>query len=92
MAKIAKKLTDLIGNTPLLELGAYGKTEGVGARLIAKLESFNPLSSVKDRIGYAMISDAEERAPSSRTRSSSSRPAATPASPWPSWLRPRATA
>jgi cysteine synthase A len=61
MAKIAKKLTDLIGNTPLLELGAYGKTEGVGARLIAKLESFNPLSSVKDRIGYAMISDAEER-------------------------------
>lgn len=61
MAKIAKKLTDLIGNTPLLELGNYGKKEGLTATLLAKLEYFNPLSSVKDRIGYAMIVDAEEK-------------------------------
>lgn len=61
MARIAKKLTDLIGNTPLLELGSYGKHEGLQARLVAKLEYFNPLSSVKDRIGYAMIADAEAR-------------------------------
>lgn len=61
MTKIAQKLTDLIGNTPLLELNNYNAAEGLKARLIAKLEYFNPLSSVKDRIGYAMIKDAEER-------------------------------
>lgn len=61
MAKIAKKLTDLIGNTPLLELGNYGKEQGLPATLLAKLEYFNPLSSVKDRIGYAMIQDAENK-------------------------------
>lgn len=61
MAKIAKNLTDLIGNTPLLELGNYGKSAGAEATLIAKLESFNPASSVKDRIGYAMIRSAEEK-------------------------------
>ncbi|MDT8899669.1 cysteine synthase A [Anaeroselena agilis] len=61
MAKIAKNLTDLIGNTPLLELANYGESKGVGARIVAKLEYFNPLSSVKDRIGYAMIQDAEDR-------------------------------
>ncbi len=61
MAKIAKKLTDLIGNTPLLELGNYGKQEGLAAKLVVKLEYFNPLSSVKDRIGNAMIVDAEEK-------------------------------
>lgn len=59
--KIAKNLTDLIGNTPLLELSNYNKQNEVGARLIAKLEYFNPLSSVKDRIAYAMIADAEEK-------------------------------
>jgi cysteine synthase A len=62
MAHIASKLTDLIGNTPLLELGNYGRQEKLQARLVAKLESFNPLGCVKDRIGYAMIVDAEERA------------------------------
>lgn len=61
MSKIAKKLTDLIGNTPLLELTNYNRVNGLEARIIAKLEYFNPLSSVKDRIGYAMIKDAEDR-------------------------------
>jgi len=59
--KIAKKLTDLIGNTPLLELANYSRAHNIEARLIAKLEYFNPLGSVKDRAGYAMISDAEEK-------------------------------
>jgi cysteine synthase A len=61
MAKIATNLTNLIGNTPLLELGNYNKAKGLNARLVAKLEYFNPLSSVKDRIGYAMIKDAEDK-------------------------------
>ena len=61
MSKIAKSLTDLIGNTPLLELSNYNKVNNLGAKVIAKLEYFNPLSSVKDRIGYAMIKDAEEK-------------------------------
>ncbi|OXT09124.1 cysteine synthase A [Thermoanaerobacterium thermosaccharolyticum] len=61
MSKIAKSLTDLIGNTPLLELSNYNQENNLKARLIAKLEYFNPLSSVKDRIGYAMIKDAEEK-------------------------------
>jgi cysteine synthase A len=59
MSKIAKSLTDLIGNTPLLELSNYNKANGLEATVIAKLEYFNPLSSVK--IGYAMIKDAEDR-------------------------------
>lgn len=60
MAKIAKKLTDLIGNTPLLELSNYNKDHNLDARVIAKLEYFNPASSVKDRIANAMIEDAEQ--------------------------------
>ena len=59
MSKIAKKLTDLIGNTPLLELSNFNKKHGIDAHLIAKLEYFNPASSVKDRIANAMIEDAE---------------------------------
>lgn len=59
MGKIAKKLTDLIGNTPLLELSNYNKKHGLDAHVIAKLEYFNPASSVKDRIANAMIEDAE---------------------------------
>ena len=59
--KIAKSLVDLIGNTPLLELSNYNQSQGLEARLIAKLEYFNPAGSVKDRIGYAMIKDAEEK-------------------------------
>ena len=61
MSKIAKNLTDLIGNTPLLELVNYSKANNLEARLITKLEYFNPASSVKDRIGYAMIKDAEDK-------------------------------
>lgn len=61
MAKIYGNLTELIGNTPLLELKSFaGKREAIG-RVIAKLEYFNPLGSVKDRIGYAMIKDAEDK-------------------------------
>jgi cysteine synthase A len=59
MSKIAKSLTDLIGNTPLLELTNYNRSENVPARLVAKLEYFNPAGSVKDRAGYAMIIAAE---------------------------------
>ena len=61
MTKIAKSLTELIGNTPLLELSNYNRDEKLQAAVIAKLEYFNPGGSVKDRIGYAMIKDAEER-------------------------------
>jgi cysteine synthase (EC 2.5.1.47) len=60
MSKIAKNLTDLIGNTPLLELSNYEKSLELEAKLIAKLEYFNPLSSVKDRIGFAMIEAGEK--------------------------------
>lgn len=61
MAGIAKNLTELIGNTPMLELVNFSRAEGLEARLVAKLEYFNPAGSVKDRIGYAMIRDAEEK-------------------------------
>ncbi|NLD47165.1 MAG: cysteine synthase A [Clostridiaceae bacterium] len=61
MSKIAKNLTDLIGNTPLLELSNYNEASKLESKLIAKLEYFNPASSVKDRIGYSMIKDAEEK-------------------------------
>ena len=59
MKKIAKQLTDLVGNTPLLELSNYNKLKGLKARLVVKLESFNPAGSVKDRVALAMIEDAE---------------------------------
>ena len=60
MQKIARSLTDLIGNTPLLEINNFNQSKGIAARLLAKLECFNPLSSVKDRAGYAMIKAAED--------------------------------
>ncbi len=61
MAGIARNLTELIGNTPMLELANYCRAEGLDARVIAKLEYFNPGGSVKDRTGLAMIRDAEEK-------------------------------
>lgn len=59
MAKIAKKLTDLVGNTPLLELSNFNKKKALKATVVGKLEYFNPAGSVKDRIALAMIEDAE---------------------------------
>lgn len=61
MAKIAKNLTDLIGRTPLLELGKFNEVNEVKARIVGKLEYFNPAGSVKDRIAKAMIDDAESK-------------------------------
>ncbi|HWQ42008.1 MAG TPA: cysteine synthase A [Desulfosporosinus sp.] len=61
MTKIAKSLTDLIGNTPLLELSNFNALNNLDAKVIAKLEYFNPAGSVKDRIGYAMIKDGEDK-------------------------------
>jgi len=61
MVGIAQSITDLIGKTPLLQLNKYGDKKEVKANIIAKLEYFNPLGSVKDRIAYAMITDAEEK-------------------------------
>ena len=61
MKKIAQRLTDLVGNTPLLELNNYGKNKNLKARVIVKLEYFNPAGSVKDRVALAMIEDAETK-------------------------------
>ena len=58
---IAKKLTDLIGNTPLLELGKFSASKNIETPVVAKVEYFNPGGSVKDRIALAMIEDAEEK-------------------------------
>ena len=59
MAKIAKNLTELIGNTPLLQLSNYASNKGLEANVIVKLESFNPAGCVKERIALAMVEDAE---------------------------------
>ena len=61
MAKIYKAVDEMIGGTPLLELTHIEKSENLCARLVAKLEYLNPAGSAKDRIGKAMIDDAEER-------------------------------
>ncbi|PWW01130.1 cysteine synthase A [Paenibacillus cellulosilyticus] len=61
MAHIASNLTELIGGTPLLRLSNYEKKLDLPAQIIGKLEYFNPAGSVKDRIGFAMIKDAEEK-------------------------------
>ncbi len=61
MAKIAQQLTELIGNTPLLELHAYSKAEGTENVVTAKLEYFNPAGSVKDRVAFNMVNEAEKK-------------------------------
>ena len=61
MANIYTSITQLIGGTPLLELTNIEKKFGLNARILAKLESFNPAGSAKDRVAYEMIRDAEER-------------------------------
>ncbi|MDD4590973.1 MAG: cysteine synthase A [Parabacteroides sp.] len=61
MSKIAKQLTDLIGNTPLLEFTNFNASKKLPATVIGKLEYFNPAGSVKDRIALAMIEDAEQK-------------------------------
>ena len=61
MAKIFKKITDLIGNTPLVELSKYSEKRGLKKPVVAKVEFFNPGGSVKDRIALAMIEDAEKK-------------------------------
>ncbi len=61
MAKVYKSLTELIGKTPLLELSGYESKHGLKAKVIGKLEYFNPAGSVKDRIAKAMIDDAEQK-------------------------------
>lgn len=59
--RVYRKITDLIGGTPLLELTNYEKTNELNAKIYAKLEYFNPAGSVKDRIAKAMLDDAEEK-------------------------------
>src|SRR5574344_698919 len=61
MSQIAKPLTELIGNTPLLELNQFSKAKGLSSPIIVKVEFFNPGGSVKDRIALAMIEDAEAK-------------------------------
>ena len=57
---IKKSITELVGNTPLLELTHIEAEENIQATLLAKLESFNPAGSVKDRVAKAIIEDAEK--------------------------------
>lgn len=61
MKKIAQRLTDLVGNTPLLELNNYNKSKELKAHVVIKLEYSNPAGSVKDRVALAMIEDAEAK-------------------------------
>lgn len=61
MAKIARNLTELIGNTPLLQLSNYSENKNLQANIIVKIEAFNPAGCVKERIALSMIEDAEEK-------------------------------
>ena len=61
MTKIANNLTELIGHTPMMELNGYSRKYGLKRPILAKLESFNPAGSVKDRVALSMIEDAEAR-------------------------------
>lgn len=59
--RIADSLTDLVGNTPMLKMSRFAQKNGISGNIIAKLECFNPLGSAKDRVGLAMIEDAEAK-------------------------------
>lgn len=61
MCKVVRSLTELIGGTPMLEPVRYLQEQSAGARLLLKLEYFNPLGSVKDRVALAMVEDAERQ-------------------------------
>lgn len=60
-ARIAKNLTEFVGHTPMVELGGFAAAAGISCQLVAKLESYNPLGSAKDRVALAMIEDAEQK-------------------------------
>ncbi len=59
--KIKESITELVGGTPLVELAGYSRANGIPARIVGKLEYFNPAGSVKDRIALAIIEDAERK-------------------------------
>ncbi len=89
--RVYGSITETIGNTPLVRLNRLPKEHGVDAEILLKLEFFNPIASVKDRIGVNMIDALEAAASCSPAARWSSRLPATPASRWPSWPRPGAT-
>lgn len=61
MEKVAKNILELVGNTPLMELGRFSRAKGLSSPLAAKLEYFNPAGSVKDRVALSLVEDAERR-------------------------------
>lgn len=61
MEKVAKNILELIGNTPLMELGRFSRAKGLSSPLVAKLEYFNPAGNVKDRVAFSLVEDAERR-------------------------------
>ena len=87
MTKIYKQITDLIGKTPLVELGKYSASKGLENPIIAKVEFFNPGGSVKDRIAFAMIEDAEKKGLLKPGATSSNLPVVILASVW-HWYQP----
>ena len=91
MSNIYTSADQLIGRTPLLELTRIEKETGAKARILAKLEYFNPAGSVKDRIAKAMLDEAEAGGKLNPAPPSSSPPPATPGSAWPPWPPPGAT-
>lgn len=87
--RIAKSVAELIGRTPMLELTHFEQTHCLNAHLLAKVESFNPGGSVKDRIALGMVEAAEKAGQLPPAARLLSPPAATPASGW-RWSPPRA--
>ncbi len=90
--RIYNSITETIGDTPIVRLDKLAAEKGVKAHLLAKLEFFNPIASVKDRIGVAMVESLKPRARSPPARRRWwSRPPAIPALRSPSWPPPRVT-